>query len=208
MILRSAKTFAFGYILGVFLGVAVKTLLPGLYLYLLYLLEKKVTTQSAIAGGYSMGVFLNNLLASLMCSYGGYFTTRIFLKLKTPGSPGVRKLSFLEGRVKSLQNEELKYFLSLHTLPVFILGFNGLVLGFLLILYASQLPEYLGGILPHGFFELPAIILAGSIGYFIAEAIFASPEDFKKELNVRALKEVPRYAMVLLLLAAGAYLEP
>ncbi len=208
MILRSAKTFASGYILGVLLGLGVKILLPGLYLYLLYLLEQKVVVQSAIAGGYSIGILLNNLLASLLCSYGGYLTTQVFLRLRSPGSAAIRRLSFLEKRVRNLRGENLNFFLSLYTLPFFILGFNGLVLGFLLILYASRPLEYLSGLFPHGLFELPAIILAGSIGYSIGEAVFTHRSGLEKEINIRARKHMPRYFLVLFLLVIGAYLEP
>jgi uncharacterized membrane protein SpoIIM required for sporulation len=208
MILRSAKTFAYGYALGVLLGLGVKILLPGLYLYLLALLGKKVATQAAIAGGYSLGILLNNLLASLLCSYGGYFTTLVFLRSSSPGSAAVRRLYFLERRVKKLREADLKYFLSLYALPFFILGFNGLVLGFLLILYASRPVEYLSGLLPHGIVELPAIILAGSIGYSIAESVFTSKGDLEKEINLKARENMPVYLLVLFLLIVGAYLEP
>jgi hypothetical protein len=175
------------------------------YLYFLSLLERKISAQTAAIGSYSMAILLNNFLASFLCSYGGYFTTRAFLLLKTPSSPFLKKLSLLDKRVHALRGEELKYYLSLYTLPFFVLCFNGFVLGFIFALYYSAPGEYLSGIMPHGLFEFAAILLAGSIGYTIAEAVFHS--DFEAELRLRAASEIPRFLAVLGLIAVGAYLE-
>lgn len=202
---RSLKTLAAGLLLGFLLGMGVKLLLPGAYPYFISLLEQKTSVGAAVVGSYSAAILLNNSLASFLCSYGGYLTTRAFMLLRTPSSPWPRKLSILDGRVSSLRGEALKYYLSLHALPFFILGFTGFLLGSVFVFYLSNPMEYFLGLLPHGLFELPAILLAGSIGYTIAEAVFH--QDFEAELKHRAKKEMPRFLLVLGLIAVGAYLE-
>lgn len=208
MILRSLRTFTLGLISGLLLGLVVKFFLPEVYHYLLSLLERKTQAQAIAVGSYSLAILLNNSLASFLCAYGGYFTTRVFLLINSQRSSlFLKKLSFLDRRILTLRSTELRYYLSLYALPVFILFFNGSVLGSLFALYATNPKGYFLGLLPHGFFEIPAILLAGSIGYTIAEAIFAKSADFEAELTRRAMSQVYKYLIVLGLLIAGALLE-
>lgn len=204
---RSLKTFFSGLFLGLLLGFAVKILLPGVYFYFLLLLEKKTQVQTSAVGSYSLAILLNNLLASFLCAYGGYFMTKAFLLIDSRSSTLVARLGFLDKRIARLSRERLKYYLSLHALPAFVLFFNGLVLGFLFVLYYDRPSDYFKGLMPHGFFEIPAILLAGSIGYRIADAVFSESEDFKEELEKRGKREITRFLLVIALLIFAAFLE-
>lgn len=207
MILRSLRTFSLGLLFGFLLGLGVKFLLPGLYDYFLFLLEKKTRVQSSAVGSYSMAILLNNAFASFLCAYGGYFITRLFLLFNSSSSPFLRKLSLLDKRIAFLHEAALKYYLSLHSLPFFILFFNGFVLGTLFVLYSSRPMEYFHGLLPHGLFEIPAILLAGSIGYSVGEAVFSKSMDLKNALTIRVKKQMPKFLIVLGLIIIAAFLE-
>jgi uncharacterized membrane protein SpoIIM required for sporulation len=208
MILRSLRTFSFGLILGLLLGSAIKFLLPSFYYYFLLLLERKTQVQTAAIGSYPMAILLNNSLASFLCAYGGYFTAKVFLLINSRNTSSfLKKLSVMDKRIAGLHEAELKYYLPLHALPIFILSFTGFVLGSLSVLYSSNPREYFLGLIPHGLFEIPAILLAGSIGYTIAEAVFAKSVDFEAELTLRAKGQKNRFLIVLGLIIIAAFLE-
>lgn len=54
---------------------------------------------------------------------------------------------------------------------------------------------------------MPAIILAGAIGYSIGNVMFTQSGELKKELSKKARAEIPRYPVVISLLLIGAVLE-
>ncbi|MDI6654907.1 MAG: stage II sporulation protein M, partial [Candidatus Hydrothermarchaeota archaeon] len=92
----------------------------------------------------------------------------------------------------------------------FILFLNGFVLGAFFIFYIQNLEKYYGGLFLHGYFELPAIILSGSIGLEIAGKAISSVGDlekFRRELNVLAGGKILKYFLVVALLIVGGILE-
>jgi uncharacterized membrane protein SpoIIM required for sporulation len=182
--------------------------LPQLRQLLLELLVSKARAQEALVGSAGYAIILNNLLASLLASYGGVLTTLAFLKLKTPPDPRLRFLKRLDGRLHSAGEEALKFYLSLFLIPAGVLLLNGAVLGFLLGFFLSSPEEYLARLLPHAIFELPAILLSAGIGIRIGDAVLPK---LNPRLGSELLREVrsslPLYLLVVLLLCLAAYLE-
>lgn len=68
-------------------------------------------------------------------------------------------------------------------LPALTLGVNGASLGLLAGYYVHHdisLLEYLVGILPHGIFEIPALILSAALGLHLCKAVTAALREKKK----------------------------
>ncbi len=207
-LLKSFRLFALGYASGFAVFALMSITLPQLRQLLLAMLTAKVQSQEALLGSAGYGVFINNLLASLLCSYGGFFATIAFLRLGSDSDPRLRHLRRLDRRLGEVGDEALKFYLSLFTFPVFILFLNGAVLGFLLGFFVHSPGEYFARLMPHALTELPAILLSGSIGLKIAESVL--PElgtDFRARLKQEAVRSIPAYTLVVLLLAVSAYLE-
>lgn len=210
MIKKSLKIFLTGFVAGALASLILVLLFPGIYYAFLKLLGKKIETQASIARSLPLAIILNNLAASFLCSYGGFIFARIFL-IFSGGPPKIlRKLAFLDSTVASIPDERLRYYLPLHIFPTFILVLNGFVLGAFFIFYLQNLEKYYGGLFPHAYFELPAIILSGSIGLEIAGRASSSSgnlEEFKRELNALAKSRILRYCLVVALLVVGGVVE-
>lgn len=68
-------------------------------------------------------------------------------------------------------------------LPALTLGVNGASLGLFAGYYVHQdisLLKYLAGILPHGIFEIPALILSAALGLHLCKAVTAALREKKK----------------------------
>lgn len=210
MIRKSIKIFLIGFVSGVIASSILVLLFPSIYYAFLKLLAKKIQAQSSIVGSLPLAVILNNFIASFLCSYGGFVFTRIFLLLKSSPSAFLRKLAIFDERVSTISPEKLKHYLSLYIFPVFILFLNGFVLGAFFVFYIQNLEKYFVALLPHGYFELPAIILSGSIGLEIADRAISHPgdlEEFGRELNALARNKLLKYLAVIALLGIGGILE-
>ncbi|NOZ59277.1 MAG: stage II sporulation protein M [Euryarchaeota archaeon] len=207
-LLKSLALFACGYALGLVLFALLSAALPQLRQMLLELLVSKAEAQEAIVGSAGYAILLNNLLASLLASYGGVLTTLAFARLDAAPDPRLGALRRLDGRLRNAGEEALKFYLSLFLIPAGVLLLNGAVLGFLLGFYLSSPGEYLARLLPHAIFELPAILLSAGIGIKIGDALL--PElgtRLQAELLRQARRTLPLYLLVVLLLCVGAYLE-
>jgi stage II sporulation protein M len=104
------------------------------------------------------------------------------------------------------------YYLFLHLFPVFILFLNGFVLGAFLLLYltyySERVFEFLAALFPHGVFEIPGIILAGSIGLKIAElGKLETVQELKNRMNNVVKGTFSRYLVVVALLVIGGIME-
>ncbi|MFQ5801194.1 MAG: stage II sporulation protein M, partial [Candidatus Hydrothermarchaeales archaeon] len=117
------------------------------------------------------------------------------------GGTGVSKI------VNIFDNEIARKKVILYFLPVGILFVNGGVLGFFAVLYKEHVYRYLAGIFPHGFFEIPAIILSGAIGLAISEETQGTGVDFQRDLNGVVKRKLSRFGIVVLLIIIGGLLE-
>ncbi len=208
MMERSIKIYTFGFIVGIVVCFVLVLAYPPFYYAFLVALMKKAEMQTeALGGSRVLSISLNNVVASLLAAYGGYILSRIFFSLNSNAlyvQP--RILGMLDSKSKAVPIEKLKYYLALYSLPSFVLFINGFVLGAFFVLYTENLGGYFANLLPHGLFEVPAILVSGSIGYIIAEGVFGDG-DLKEKLDAIAKKQVPRYFLVLELLVIGALLE-
>ncbi|MEE8168811.1 MAG: stage II sporulation protein M [Candidatus Hydrothermarchaeales archaeon] len=209
MIKKSFKIYLFGFTIGVIICFILLLSFPALYYAFLALLIKKAEVQKEVLGGNpALSISLNNVFAAFMCAYGGYLTSRVFLHFDSSAHSTVaRILRLLDAKIARLPIERVKHYLALYTFPIFILFFNGFVLGAFFILYSENLEAYFANLLPHAFFEIPGILLAGSIGLSIAERAVFSEGEFRKKLDTEARKELLYYALVVGLLIIGALLE-
>lgn len=217
MIGKSAKIYLSGFLVG---GVACYLLIliyPALYLAFIDWLRIKIEIQAALGRKvyltFPMVIILNNVSASFLCSYGGYFLTKIYMLLGTGSSSTLlRRLSFFDKRVDGIPEDRLKYYLSLYAFPVFILFLNGVVLGAFLLLflvyYSQDVPGYIRALLPHGLFEIPGIIISGAIGLEIAElSAFKKGSGFRASLDEVAREKLLKYLLVIFLLTVGGVVE-
>ncbi len=193
MIKKSIKIFLIGFISGATASSISVLLFPDIYYAFLKLLGKKIEAQASIARSLPLAIILNNIVASFLCSYGGLIFTKIFLILGSGSPKLLRKLAFFDSTVASIPDERLRYYLPLHIFPIFILFLNGSVLGAFFIFYIQNVEKYFGALLPHSYFELPAIILSGAIGFEIAGRAISHPgdlEEFRRELNALAKNRI------------------
>ena len=97
-------------------------------------------------------------------------------------------------------------------LAAFPLGFNFFLIGALGVYYVhsgSSLGVYLVGILPHGVFELPALVLFCAAGLYLCSRVTARVRGDKEVRILRTLSEVSTLFLyvILPLLAAAALME-
>ena len=181
---------------------------PELASLFLQLLKSRAEAPEKIVGNPHIALFLNNLIASFLCSYGGAVTCLVFLRLDDSFDPRLRLLRRLDRRLEMVRDERLRFYLALFMYPVLILFINGAVLGFLFGFFIPSPMEYLARLTPHLATELPAILLSGGIGIGIGERVLPRLNtDFRTELGEAVKSSLKLYAAVLALLAVSAYLE-
>ena len=95
-------------------------------------------------------------------------------------------------------------------LPAISLGFNAMLMGALAAVYSAQgisLLIYLVGILPHGIFELPALVLSVACGLYLCSTITDYVRHNTKGAVQSALANIARVIVInvlpLLLVAAA-----
>ena len=97
-------------------------------------------------------------------------------------------------------------------LPALSLGVNALLLGLFAAYFLNNgisILAYLGGILPHGIFELPALVISLACGIYLCSRINQYVRKNTKGMMVPTLKNIVRVLAltVLPLLAAAAAVE-
>ena len=99
-------------------------------------------------------------------------------------------------------------------LPALSLGLNSVLLGLFAAYYVHQgfsLWAYLAGILPHGIFELPALVISLSCGLYLCRCITESIRSKEKKNNIvgETVKQIIRVIAfhVFPLLLAAAFIE-
>jgi uncharacterized membrane protein SpoIIM required for sporulation len=186
MLKRSASIYAAGFVFGAFTSGVLIAVYPSLYYAFLEMLQKKIVVQSQLIKNLTLMIIANNIVAAAIASFGGTVLSKI-----------VDVFDSEVARMKEL----------LYSLPAGILFVNGTVLGFFAVLYNERMAMYLSGIFPHGLFEIPAIILSGSIGLDISEKAQAAGGDFQSSLNVVAKGKLSMFGIIILLIIVGGILE-
>ena len=179
MLKKSLGIYTAGLVFGVLSSAVLIAVYPALYFAFLEFLRQKIESQSRLVENLSLMIILNNLLAAGIASFGGV---------------GVSKIVNLFDRGIARRKALLS------AIPTGVLFVNGEVLGLLAVLYRENISLYLYGIFPHGFFEIPAIILSGSIGLEISE-------ESQDSLIAAARTKIRRFTAVVLLLIVGGVLE-
>ncbi len=102
-------------------------------------------------------------------------------------------------------------------LPALSLGANAMLLGVMGGYYVNNghsLLVYLAGILPHGIFELPALIISLALGFYLCEVVVTYVRKNTKGIVGTALRNIARvflfWVVPLLMVAAAteAYITP
>lgn len=102
-------------------------------------------------------------------------------------------------------------------LPALSLGTNAMLLGVMGGYYVNNghsLLVYLAGILPHGIFELPALIISLALGFYLCEVVVTYVRKNTKGIVGTALRNIARvflfWVVPLLMVAAAteAYITP
>ncbi|MFQ5888192.1 MAG: stage II sporulation protein M, partial [Candidatus Hydrothermarchaeales archaeon] len=183
MIKKSAKTYLTGFIMGVMISAVLLKTFPSIYYAFTEALAKKLEIQQKIIPSLPLMLIANNILASLICAFGGYFFVKIYLK-------------------RDIKRPNL-YHITLSIFPIFVLFTSGFVLGAFLPPFIKDLASYFSLLLPHGIFELPATILSGSIGFDIAGVspqIIDSIKIFEERIDYMLKSKMGEYKVVLILI--------
>jgi uncharacterized membrane protein SpoIIM required for sporulation len=211
MLKKSASMFIIGFASGVIVSSLLILTFPWIYYAFLELLARKVEVQCNIISEPKIMIPTNNILAALVCTFGGYCVSKIYLFLNTKKTSKLaKKISLLDKQARNIPEEYLKYHLVLYIFPVFILFLNGFVLGAFFVLYIEAIDLYFTRLLPHGFFEFPAIIISGALGLEIARESCTSLvnlEEFKKRIDGIAKNKAWKFMFVIALLIIGGVLE-
>jgi uncharacterized membrane protein SpoIIM required for sporulation len=186
MLKRSATLYSVGFLFGFFVSGVLVIIYPSLYSAFLEFLRQKAVAQSKVITNHSLMIILNNLVAAGLAAFGGVGVSKI--------------VNLFDGEIA--KNKTILYFL-----PGGILFVNGEVLGLLAVFYRQHVSQFLAGIFPHGFFEIPAIILSGAIGLDISEKSQRATGDFQENLTLQARGNIAKFALVVILIIIGGVLE-
>jgi uncharacterized membrane protein SpoIIM required for sporulation len=186
MLKRSAFIYASGFVFGIIISSFLIAVYPYLYFAFIEFLRQKIISQSAMIKNITLMIIFNNIIAACIASFGGTAVSKV--------------LNLFE--LETSKNKAIFYFL-----PVGILFVNGEVLGLLAVLYMEHVKMFLFGILPHGAFEIPAIILSGAIGLEITEETKGFGNNFQSELTKLARGKLLKFSIVAALIIIAGILE-
>jgi len=103
-------------------------------------------------------------------------------------------------------------FFTLGYLPLIVLFFNGFLIGMIfhqIAIAEGQMIPFILGILPHGIFEIPAILLAGAFGLRLG-LLWLMPKSKGKRihtLNQSVIETIKVMGVVFVLLVIAAFIE-
>jgi uncharacterized membrane protein SpoIIM required for sporulation len=186
MLKRSATLYLVGFLFGFFVSGILLFIYPSFYSMFLDFLRQKAVAQSKVIPNISLMIIVNNLVAAGLAAFGGV---------------GVSKI------VNAFDSETAKNKTILYFLPGGILFVNGEVLGLLAVFYREHVSQFLAGIFPHGFFEIPAIILSGAIGLDISEESQRATGYFQENLTLQVRANMAKFSLVVILVIIGGLLE-
>ncbi|MFQ6136827.1 MAG: stage II sporulation protein M [Candidatus Hydrothermarchaeales archaeon] len=190
MIKRSALTYFLGFFTGAVVSAILLKIFPSIYQAFIGILAKKIQIQRQLIPNLPLMLITNNILASLICAFGGYGISKVYLHRNA--------------------NSSRLYYLTLYIFPIFILFTSGFVLGAFFTPFIGDLAKFFNLLFPHGIFELPAVILSGSIGFDIGEGSIRSLYDievFRDDIDQIAKGKVGEYKAVIALIVIGGLLE-
>jgi len=172
-------------------------------------LKKEIAVSILIfAGGVFYGYLSANYFPEMIEEY-----FEIVKEIFRPIS--ISEMGKLELMSYILVNNSTKTFLAVVSgvifalFPIFFLFSNGFILGMLYVLTQETLGTagYLAGILPHGVFEIPALILSGALGLRLGYA-FVRFLRRRGDLRGEFLMSLRTYFIVILpLLIIAAFIE-
>ena len=120
--------------------------------------------------GFAAGMFLPDL--------AGEFFERFAQQIQDAGiiqdDGSVSAMALFVNNVRSALYTAVYGFIPFIFLPALSLGLNALMLGFFGAYYLHHdlpLIQYIMGILPHGIFELPALVVAVAVGLYLCRCI-------------------------------------
>ena len=179
--LRPLRVFLIAVVLGLIVGISMhlvfSPLLDLLQQALFYRISKPLEliqgplsgilgTEEAVTAVYLLA---NNLLVSFVAAFGGVILVRYTMKQDDEPYPTTSRVTDLLHRLIGEGNETYKeHSVLIFMLPLAVVFVNGVVLGLFSIgqtLTWKELYVFIAYIMPHGVIELPAVILASTIGY-------------------------------------------
>ncbi len=228
--LRPLRVFVIATILGLLFGLlllmAFKPLLEILEQALFYRITKPLElvqgplsgilgTKEAATAVYLLG---NNLLVSFVAAFGGLILVRYTLKEdEQPYSGGSRATNFLHKLIGEGNETYKEHSVLLYLLPLAVVFVNGAVLGIFSVsqgLAWKELSVYLAYILPHGIIEIPAVILAATLGYTHALRLnaFLDAVDLQGffqsvRQTLRSVRSWGLFSVVIVMLVSAAGVE-
>lgn len=154
------------------------------------------------------------LLSQLLEAISATFTSKGVYR----ADGGLSLVAVLFGNIRATATTALMGLVPFLFLPLFSLGVNAAILGVLGAAYTSYgagLFTYLMGILPHGIFELPAIVLSCALGAYLCFELVCKLVGQRRGVPftavfVNALRLYLTVAVPLLLIAAPVevYITP
>jgi uncharacterized membrane protein SpoIIM required for sporulation len=227
--LRPLRVFLIAVILGLIVGVAMKLvfspLLDMLQAALFYRISKPLEliqgplsgvlgTEEAVTALYLLG---NNLLVSFIAAFGGILLIKYTMR-PDDEPPASSRITNLIHRLIGEGNETYKeHSVLIFLLPLAVVFVNGAVLGLFSIgqtMTWKEFTVFVAYILPHGVIELPAVILASTIGYANARRLDPILESGDLHSFIETARGILRsgrtwglFSIVILMIVSAAVIE-
>ena len=226
--LRPTRVFLLSVAVGVLAGIGLRVLLKpalklleeALYFRITKPLEIIEGPLSGIVGGKeavtAIYLFLNNTVVSLVAAFGGPALVRLTVAGET-GAEGGRLTRLLRRMIGEGSSRYAEYSVVLFLLPLAVVAVNGFILGMFSVSHGLSLKQiyvYLAYVLPHGSLELPAVIIAATIGYYHAVHLDSLLENERIAEFVQAASDTVRskrswsfFLVVVVMLTSAATVE-
>jgi uncharacterized membrane protein SpoIIM required for sporulation len=181
--LRPLRVFVLASIMGLAVGLLLHFLFRPLLVLLQDALFYRITKPLELIQGPLTGILgteeavttvyllANNLLVSFVAAFGGLLIVKYTTRDEEPYGGQSRATDFLHRLIGEGSEVYKEHSVLAFLLPLAVVFVNGLILGIFSIgqgLTIKELWVYIAYILPHGIIEIPAVILAASIGYYHA----------------------------------------
>ena len=162
-------------------------------------------------------LFVNNTIVSLVAAFGGPALVRLTVTEMPEAAEGGRLTRILRRLVGEGNTRYAEYSVILFLLPLAVVAVNGFILGMFSVSHGLSLKQiyvYLAYVLPHGSLELPAVVIAATIGYYHAvwlnkildEGEVSRFSDAASRL-IRSVRSWEYFLVVILMLTSAAALE-
>jgi len=228
--LRPLRIFLIAVVLGLAVGLSMKLvfspLLDAIQQALFYRISKPLEliqgplsgvlgTEEAVTAVYLLA---NNLLVAFIAAFGGIILVRYTIKPEDePNTNPSRFTKILHRLIGEGSEKYMEYSVLIFLLPLAVVFVNGAVLGLFSIgqtITWKEFVVFIAYILPHGIIELPAIILASTIGYSSARNLNVTLSTGDISAYVGRAKELlgsvrtwGAFAVVVLMIVSAAAIE-